>query len=220
MIGEDAAGLSGILITHEHTDHTAGAQVLSRKHGIPVYATGPTWLSMPKLDIPTRLERMISKADFYIDDLLIEPFDLPHDAADPVGYCVSCGAQKAAVATDLGYFPKVMEDKLKYCNLVVLESNHDLHLLDTGRYPYILKQRIRSRSGHLSNDAAAEAAVKLACAGVTSILLGHLSKENNSEQLAFRTVTDTLLNNGISPGKDISLGIALRDRVTGVFHIK
>lgn len=219
-IGEEAANLNGILITHEHTDHIAGAGVLSRKHGIPVYATEPTWLSMSKLDIQTRLTRIISKNDFYIDDLLIEPFELPHDAADPVGYCVSCGLSKAAVATDLGYFPKAMEDKLKYCNLVVLESNHDVHMLAAGRYPYMLKQRIKSRSGHLSNDDAAEAAVKLACAGVTSILLGHLSKENNSEQLAFRTVTDTLLNSGITPGKDISLGIAFRDRVTGVFHIK
>ncbi len=219
-IGEDVSCLSGILITHEHTDHTAGAQVLSRKHGIPVYATEPTWISMPKVDIPARLARMISKTDFYIDDLLIEPFDLPHDAADPVGYCVSCGALKAAVATDLGYFPKAMEDKLKHCGLVVLESNHDLQMLVNGRYPYVLKQRIKSRHGHLSNADAADAAVKLACAGVTSILLGHLSRENNSEQLAYRTVTDTLLESGITPGKDLSLGIAFRDRVTGVFHIK
>lgn len=219
-IGEDAAGLNGILITHEHSDHTAGARVLSKKHGIPVYATEPTWLSMSGVDIQTKLTRIISKTDFYIDDLLIEPFDLPHDASDPVGYCVSCGAFKTAVATDLGYFPKAMENKLRSCDLVVLESNHDIEMLASGRYPYVLKQRIRSRGGHLSNDAAADAAVRLACAGVTSILLGHLSKENNSEQLAFRTVTDTLLRSGITPGKDIDLGIAFRDRVTGVFHIK
>jgi phosphoribosyl 1,2-cyclic phosphodiesterase len=84
----------------------------------------------------------------------------------------------------------------------------------------MLKQRIKSRSGHLSNDDAADAAVKLVCAGVTSILLGHLSRENNSEQLAYRTVTDALLNNGITPGRDMALGIAFRDRVTGVFNIK
>lgn len=219
-IGEEAAALSGILITHEHTDHIAGVQVLSKKHSIPVFATEPTWLSMSKLEVQTRLTRVISKTDFYIDDLLIEPFELPHDAADPVGYCVSCGSFKAAVATDLGYFPKTVETKLHSCNIVVLESNHDLKLLASGRYPYMLKQRIKSRHGHLSNNDAAEAAVKLACAGVSSILLGHLSKENNSEQIAFRTVTDTLLESGITPGKDISLGIAFRDRVTGVFRIK
>ena len=219
-IGEDAAGLRGILITHEHTDHIAGVEVLSRKHGIPVYATEPTWLSMSRLNIQTRLTRTISKTDFYIDDLLIEPFELPHDAADPIGYCVSCGALRAAVATDLGYFPKTVENKLRSCSLVVLESNHDTQMLAAGRYPYNIKQRIKSRHGHLSNDDAADAAVRLACAGVTSILLGHLSKENNSEQLAFRTVTDTLLRGGITPGKDIALGIAFRDRITGVFHIK
>jgi phosphoribosyl 1,2-cyclic phosphodiesterase len=219
-IGETAAGLRGILITHEHTDHIAGVEVLSRRHGIPVYATEPTWLSMSRLNIQTRLTRTISKTDFYIDDLLIEPFELPHDAADPSGYCVSCGALRAAVATDLGYFPKAVENKLRSCSLVVLESNHDTQMLAAGRYPYNIKQRIKSRHGHLSNDAAAEAAVKLACAGVTSILLGHLSKENNSEQLAFRTVTDTLLDSGITPGTDINLGIAFRDRVTGVFNIR
>lgn len=220
-IGEDVTELKGILITHEHSDHIAGVDVLSRKHGIPVYATEPTWISMSgKHSINSRLERTISKSEFYIDDLLVEPFDIPHDAADPVGYCVSSGTRKAAVATDLGYFPKTVEYKLQSCNLVVLESNHDVQMLVTGRYPYVLKQRIRSRHGHLSNDDAAEAAVKLACAGVTSILLGHLSKENNSEQLAFRTVTDKLLEGGITPGKDIDLGIAFRDRVTGIFHIK
>lgn len=220
-LGENVKELKGILITHEHSDHIAGIEVLSRRHGIPVYATEPTWLcGAAKLNIESRLTRVIPKTAFYIDDLLIEPFELPHDAADPVGYCVSAGGRKAAVATDLGWFPMSVEYKLQSCDLVVLESNHDMQMLTTGRYPYMLKQRIKSRSGHLSNDDAADAAVKLACAGVTSIILGHLSKENNSEQLAYRTVTDTLLKNGITPGQDFSLGLAFRDRVTGVFHIK
>ncbi len=221
-VGHDVRAVKGILITHEHTDHIQGAGILSRKHHIPVYATAPTWEACgDKLGcVQSRLARVIGKTGFYIDDLLIEPFDIPHDAADPVGYCVSCGARKIAVATDLGFFPKSVEMKLQSCDLVLLESNHDVNMLQTGRYPRALKERIKSRRGHLSNDDAADAAVRLACAGVSSILLGHLSKENNSEQLAFRTVTDALIAQGLTPGHDISLGLAFRDRVTGIFHIK
>jgi phosphoribosyl 1,2-cyclic phosphodiesterase len=220
-LGTDVQDLAAILVTHEHSDHIAGVDVLSRKHNIPVYMTEPTWLACSsKLNVNSRLERIISKTEFYIEDLLVEPFELPHDAADPVGYCVSSGSRKAAVATDLGYFPQKVEYKLQSCDLVLLESNHDMQMLVTGRYPYMLKQRIKSRRGHLSNDDAADAAVKLVSAGVTSILLGHLSRENNSEQLAYRTVTDTLLESGITPGRDVALGIAFRDRVTGVFNIK
>ena len=129
-------------------------------------------------------------------------------------------SRKIAVATDLGYFPKAIELALHACDLVVLEANHDTAMLSNGRYPYALKQRIKSRRGHLSNDDAAEATVRLACAGVSSVLLGHLSKENNSEQLAFRTVTDRLIAQGITPGREFNLGLAFRDRPTGVFHIR
>lgn len=221
-VDEDIRDIKGILLTHEHTDHIAGAGILSRKHSIPVFATAETFAAGgEKLgSIQSRHMRIISKTGFYIDDLLIEPFDIPHDAVDPVGFCVSCGVRKIAVATDLGYFPKAIEHKLHACDLVVLEANHDTKLLNTGRYPYALKERIKSRRGHLSNDDAADATLRLACAGVTSVLLGHLSRENNSEQLAFRTVTDKLLSKGITPGHGFNLGLAFRDRVTGVFDIK
>lgn len=221
-VDEDIRDIKGILITHEHSDHIQGAGILSRKHSIPVYATAPTWEACAdKLgNVHSSLQRIISKAGFYIDDLLIEPYEIPHDAVDPVGYCVSHGGRKVAVATDLGHFPQKVEARLQGCDLVLLESNHDIGMLRSGRYPYALKERIKSSKGHLSNDAAADAAVKLACAGVTSILLGHLSRENNSEQLAFRTVTDALIAQGLTPGHDVNLGLAFRDRVTGVFHIR
>jgi phosphoribosyl 1,2-cyclic phosphodiesterase len=221
-VGEAVDDIKGILITHEHSDHIQGAGILSRRHNIPVYATAPTWAaSCDKLgSVRSALTRVIGKDPFYIDDLLIEPFDVPHDAADPVGYCVTNGHSRLAVATDLGCFPQGVERRLHACDLVLLEANHDLDMLSAGRYPYELKRRIKSRRGHLSNDDAADAAVRLACAGVSSILLGHLSRENNSEHLAFRTVTDALLEKGITPGHDISLGLAFRDRVTGRFQIK
>jgi phosphoribosyl 1,2-cyclic phosphodiesterase len=219
--GEDIRDVRGILITHEHADHITGAGILSRRHGIPVYATEMTWQAANgKLDgVAPRAARVIGKSEFYIDDLLIEPFEIPHDAADPVGYCISCGNRKAAVATDLGWFPQKLEYRLHACDLVLLEANHDTDMLSTGRYPRALKERIRSRRGHLSNDEAGDAAVRLVSAGVTSILLGHLSRENNLEQLAYRTVTDALLAQGIRPGRDMNLGVAFRDQVTGRFQI-
>ena len=221
-IGVSADELKAILITHEHSDHIQGAGVLSRKHNIPIYATTVTWqASNGKIGkIKPANVRKISKTDFFIDDLLVEPFETPHDAADPVGYCLSCGSRKVGIATDLGHFPKKIEHRLHSCDLVLLESNHDMDLLQSGSYPHKLKQRIKSRHGHLSNDDAALAAIRLAAAGVSSILLGHLSQENNNAQLAFRTVTDALVSEGFVPGRDISLGLALRDRVTGVFNIK
>jgi len=222
VIGENADDIKAILLTHEHSDHIQGAGVLSRKHDIPLYATQLTWDALEgKLGkVQTKNMRAISKADFYIDDLLIEPFETPHDAADPVGYCVSASGRKIGIATDLGHFPQHVEYRLHSCDLVLLESNHDSDMLIAGRYPYQLKQRIKSRRGHLSNDDAAQAAVRLAAAGVSSILLGHLSQENNLEQLAFRTVTDALMARGLEPGRDFKLGLALRNQVTGEFHIK
>lgn len=221
-IGVSASEIKGILITHEHSDHIKGAGVLSRKHNIPIYATKITWQAfggkLGKVIAPNMRE--INKSDFFIDDLLIEPFETPHDAADPIGFCVSKGAKKIGVATDLGHFPKAVEHRLHACDLVLLEANHDKKMLASGPYPYHLKQRIKGRHGHLSNDAAASAAIKLAAAGVSSILLGHLSQENNTSKIAFRTVTDALISEGFVPGRDINLGLALRDSVTGIFYVK
>lgn len=221
-VGVQAAELKAILLTHEHSDHIQGAGVLSRKHNIPIYATTMTWQAASKKLGNVRIHntREIGKSDFFVDDLLIEPFDTPHDAADSVGFCVSRGAKKIGVATDLGHFPKSVEHRLHACDLVLLEANHDKKMLASGPYPHHLKQRIKSRHGHLSNDDAAHAAIKLSAAGVSSILLGHLSAENNEARLAFRTVTDALMSEGIVPGQDISLGLALRDSVTGIFYVK
>jgi len=220
-VGEDIRDVRGILITHEHNDHIAGAGVLSRKHNIPIYATDGTWQAGARKlgNVHPRHVRVIDQAEFYINDLLIEPFAIPHDAADPVGYCVSCGSRRVAVATDMGWFPQSVEYRLHACDLVLLEANHDLSMLVSGRYPRSLKDRIRSRKGHLSNDEAGDAAVRLVSAGVRSILLGHLSRENNDEPIAYRTVTDALLAQGITPGRDMNLGVAFRDQVTGRFEI-
>ncbi len=214
--------IDGILVTHEHTDHIAGVGVVSRKYGIPVYANEPTWCAMERRtgEIASANIRIIDREDFYIRELCIQPYEIPHDAAQPFGYSVYCGGKKISVMTDLG---KVTESLLKQAedaNIVLLESNHDVEMLKCGPYPYPLKCRILSGHGHLSNDDAAATALKLVLAGVRGILLGHLSEHNNFYELAYQTVCSYLAQNGVVTGKHVAVGMAKREGVTGLYAAK
>ncbi len=214
--------LDGILITHEHSDHVQGAGILSRKYDIPLYATRGTWAAMAdKLGrvSPSNVREVRALEDFYIGRLSVMPFRLPHDAAEPVGYCMSTFGRRVAVATDIGHLKGEWLEAVTKCDLVLLESNHDVGMLKAGRYPYELKRRILGSHGHLSNEDAARAAVKLAESGVGHIVLGHLSGENNFPELALRTVHDALEAEGIRPGVDIGLDVARRNEPNGVYTL-
>ena len=215
--------ISGILITHEHSDHVQGACILSRKYDIPLYATRGTWAAMAgrmgRLS-PSNVRELRALQDFYIGRISVLPFPLPHDAAEPVGYSVACGGRRVAVATDIGHVKGDWLEAVSGCDLVLLESNHDVNMLKAGRYPYELKRRILGNYGHLSNDAAAGVAVKLAKSGVGHIVLGHLSGENNFPELALRTVHDALLAEGFSPGVDIGLDVAKRNEPNGAYTLR
>lgn len=221
-IGESLSSISGILITHEHSDHISGIGTISRKYNIPVYANEDTWEQIAQKcgEIKTPNIRIIDKDDFYIDSLGIQPFELSHDAAHPFGYSVSSGKSKVSVITDTGI---VTNKILKFAygsDIVLLEANHDIYMLESGPYPYPLKQRILSPHGHLSNEMAAQAALKLAASGVRGILLGHLSETNNEYDLAYNTVEQYLNQNGAVPGKQIALKTALREGLTGKYETK
>lgn len=213
--------IKGILITHEHSDHIAGAGAISRKFDVPIYANSLTWSAMEKRlgKIAQKNIRVIDEAVFYIDDLCIEPYATSHDAACPFGYAVSCGIKKIAVMTDLGKVTNKVLKAAAGASIVLLESNHDIEMLKSGPYPYSLKERILSSRGHLSNDAAAKTALKLAKANVKGILLGHLSETNNFYELAITTVNAYLKENGIYPGKHIGIGLAKREGLTGVYKV-
>jgi phosphoribosyl 1,2-cyclic phosphodiesterase len=133
--------LDGILITHEHSDHVQGAGVLSRKYDIPLYATRGTWEAvagrMGRLS-SSNVRELRAFEDFYIGRVSVMPFSLPHDAAEPVGYCVASGGRRVAVATDIGHLKGEWLEAVKRCDLVLLESNHDVNMLKAGRYPYEL----------------------------------------------------------------------------------
>ncbi len=223
FIGEDARNLDAILVTHEHADHIAGVGVLARKLGVPVYATGGTWGGMAgKVGaIPAAQQRVIeADTDFYIGRLGVSPFAIPHDASEPVGFRVWGGDRSIATATDLGYFPKAVLERVGGADLVLLESNHDPDMLMANdHYSQALKRRILCRHGHLSNDACAEAAVLLRDTGVRNLILGHLSGENNTPRLALETTETRCEIEGMRLGEDVCIDIAYRYRIGSVYTL-
>lgn len=223
QIGVAPDTLSAIVVTHEHSDHTRGVGILSRKYHIPVYANERTFNAMARQvgEIEPRNRRFFQTGeDFYIGDLDLCPFSIPHDAAEPVGYRVYAGGRSAAVATDMGFMRKNVFQTLAGTDVLLLESNHDPELLrQNPHYSAYLKQRILSSHGHLSNEASARALLELYGTGVRQVLLGHLSGENNTPELAMNTALEALERAGVTVNEEIGLGIAWRDRVSTRFDI-
>ncbi len=192
-IGLTTSDMSGILVTHEHSDHINGLGVISRRYGIPIYATGGTIQairSMPKFsDIPEYLFHEI-KADmpFKLGDFSIRPIRISHDAAEPVAFRFDNKGKSIGVLTDLGKYDDYIVENMKECNTVMVEANHDVNMLQVGPYPYQLKRRILGDKGHLSNDTCGRLLVDLISSRLENIVLGHLSHENNLAELAYETV--------------------------------
>ena len=215
--------IKGILITHEHSDHIKGAGIVSRKLDAPIYATAGTWAGMDASvgAIEPRNRVVINAGEsFFIDDMEVDPFSIPHDANDPVGYRFFTRRCSVAVATDLGYFAQEVCDAITGAQIVLLESNHDPELLKRNpHYPAALKSRILGKKGHLSNDAGADAAVRLAQSGTKHLLLGHLSSENNTPDMAYRTAHTALSGAGAAIGHDVTLNVAGRYQASCVYRV-
>jgi phosphoribosyl 1,2-cyclic phosphodiesterase len=198
--GDDPHSLSAIVITHEHIDHVSGLLVLARKLKIPVFMTGAThqaWSrsmrdaagERPQL---ARLEFFCSGHSFYIGDIGVTPFTIPHDAVDPVGFTFRAEGIKIAIATDLGRLLANVKDNLRACDVLVIESNHDLEMLRNGPYPWSVKQRVGSPTGHLSNEKLAEFFATGYDGNASYIVLAHLSEQNNHPERALREAEKAL----------------------------
>ncbi|TDX48465.1 MBL fold metallo-hydrolase [Orenia marismortui] len=213
--------LDAILITHEHNDHIQGAGVLSRRCDLPIYASKGTWEEAEsKLgNIADKNKFIIDTNGFDIGDCYINPFNISHDAKEPVGYAITSEKAKVAIATDMGEITQEVKSQIIDSDLVVLESNHDLEMLKIGPYPWSLKKRVMGVKGHLSNDDAGAAVVELAQNAVSRILLAHLSKDNNVPELAYLTIKNMLIDAGIKLDKDIKLGFALQDKVSPLYQV-
>ncbi len=210
------SSISAILITHEHIDHIQSAGSLSRKYHIPIFANAKTWEAMQPVigDIPLSLCRKIAPGEnFSIGDIEARSFSIPHDAAAPVGYNFFVGKQKLTVATDIGEMSEKLFLSLSGSEEILLESNYDVVMLQKGAYPPALKRRIIGSNGHLSNKEAAAVCARLASLGTKRIILGHLSRENNTPHLAFEIAKHYIEECGVSVGRDVQLSVAARSSI-------
>ena len=195
-IGEDPARLDAILITHEHSDHIAGLVRFVRAFPIPVFMTR---LAAPAIDwqeAEPRLETFQAGSALRIGEFDIDSFTVPHDAVDPVGFCFRVQGLKAGLVTDLGYIPDSIKFHLRDTDFLLLESNHDLEMLKVGPYPWLVKQRVMSRKGHLSNDVASEFLVADLDSKTSTVVLAHLSENNNHPELVRLVGTQALERRG------------------------
>lgn len=200
-VGIDPAWLRGILITHEHNDHIAGAGVVCRKWNLPLYMTAGTWAAAQgKLGRipPDKINIIGSGVPFVLGDLEITAIPICHDAQEPMNYMFDTGKHRAVVLTDTGCITQAMLQVLATCHAMVLEANHDVQMLESGPYPRPLKQRIAGQKGHLSNLQAARAAAWLAVNGkLRRMMLGHLSATNNTPTAAREAVGAYLAEQGL-----------------------
>lgn len=218
----DPRRLAAVFVTHEHSDHVAGLRVFVRRYHIPVYATAGTMAALQDADrvdpaFDCRLIQPDSDEPIAAGGCGVTAFSTPHDSRQSCGYCVhTADGRRVAVATDMGRMLHTVRRAITGCDLIQLESNHDISLLQQGPYPYSLKQRILSGTGHLSNPACAAELYPLARQGTARFVLSHLSEQNNRPDIAYRTARDALSEQGLLEGADYLLRVAAPEDTHGV----
>lgn len=218
-IGERPEGLDAVCVSHEHIDHVTGLRVLQKKYGVDIYVNGGT---LEALDARRKHEgmafrRFTTGAAFSIGDLTLEPFAVPHDAYEPVGFVIHSGGLSVGIATDIGTVTGLVREKLRPCHAVVLEANHDEVLLLAADRPWTLKQRIRGNQGHLSNRAAAELVSEIAGTRLQHLFLAHMSADCNSPQHV-QTAFETAL--GESGHAHVTVRLTGPDRVSEILELE
>lgn len=217
---------TSILITHDHADHVKCVGSLSHEHTLSVYATQAVHDGIDKnycvnRKVPSGLRHYVDyEKAVEIGNFRVTPFPVPHDSTDNVGYQVEWQDKVFVIITDAGCVTESMAAHIRQANYLVLEANHDLEMLDQGPYPYILKQRIKSDTGHLSNVDCAKALIQFATPSLKHVWLCHLSQENNHPVLAEKTVEQLLREHGVVAGKNFKLDVLRRRGVTGIFELE
>ncbi len=219
LVGTSPEDIDGIVVTHDHGDHTKGIGVFARRHGTPLYMTKPTQDACAKLLRGDEIVHSYRPGHpFTVGDVRVEPFITVHDAADPVGVALvdECTGLRLGIATDLGRPTAQIRMALEGCDLLILEANHDEVLLHTSNYPASVRRRIASSHGHLSNQASAQFAVELLHPRLAGVVLAHLSRECNRPDLAEQVVGDALSNAGWTG----HLEVARQSRPTALIDVE
>ena len=211
-----------ILVTHEHIDHVKSLPVMTKRiPDIQIYANEATWDQIDR-PVPDEYRNLFTTGeDFEIGDLLIRPFPVSHDAAEPVGFSVFGEDRQISVCTDSGYISEDIYDEICTADLLLLEANHEKEMLLYGRYPYPLKQRILGDEGHLSNLTCGECLCKIVNEQPKrrQVLLGHLSHENNTPEVAMQAIVNTLEEERIFVGDDLKVEVARRDTISRLYKL-
>lgn len=212
--------INAILITHEHSDHVKGLAVFSKKYNVPVYANVETWNAMQKYKEKLNEENIktFTFNKFKIGDIEVNPFPIPHDAANPCGFNLFHDNKKMSIATDIGHMSKEIITNLSDSSFLLLEANYEPEILKCSSYPYMLKERIKGPNGHLSNSDAGKTISYLVDHGLNQVMLGHLSKENNFPELAYKTVVEELIEHNYNENS-LSLSIANRYETSPIIDV-
>ncbi len=224
-IGLDVSDLSAVFVTHEHSDHIDGLGVLLRKNPIPVYASEGTIRGIKEYGKMKGVDESLyhsidADSDIQIRDLTVHSFHVYHDANQPFAYTVSSGEKRMGIITDLGHYDDYVVQNLQGMNSLLIESNHDIKMLEAGRYPYYLKRRILGDNGHLSNEASGRLLNCLLHDNMQHVLLGHLSHENNYAELAYETVRlEVNLGENEYKADDFDIQVAGRDKPSELIEI-
>jgi phosphoribosyl 1,2-cyclic phosphodiesterase len=206
--------LDAIVLTHEHQDHMQGVGVLARKYSLPLYVSSRTAEhAADRLGRIPDMKHFSCGTGFVIRDIALHPFSTSHDACDPAGFTVQVNGQKIGLATDLGLATHMVRHHLQGCTCLILEANHDLQMLESGPYPWPIKQRIRGRTGHLSNDAAKALLMEVCHDGLSHVILAHISETNNTPEKALSVVAERLSPRGPK------LTVALQDKPSPVIRV-
>jgi phosphoribosyl 1,2-cyclic phosphodiesterase len=221
-INREIKEISGILVTHEHSDHIKGLGVLARRYQIPIYANEKTWKAMNHLvgEIPTEQKFIFNmETTIQFGDIEVESFGVSHDAAEPMFYVFHHNGKKFVTITDTGYVSDRMKGIISNADMYIFESNHDVEMLRMGKYPWSIKRRILSDVGHVSNEDAALAMADVIGDKTKRIYLAHLSQDNNMKELAKMSVTQTLEGKGFEVGTQFALHHTDPQKPTDIVYV-